>query len=174
MTGYTHSLIGGAIGLEAEALHPFVVPALFPALGQARFDSALSLLVGGAVLVLLGAFVARVPDLDLRLRLKHRGVTHSLLATVVAGAVVYTAVQLWMPAAALELGLVTAAAFLSHLIADCVNPTPVALLWPLPAYRPGWLPAAREKSLPGKAVEGIVWVLILGLVAGRVYQLIHR
>lgn len=150
------------------------MPVPFPALLQAHIGSLLGLLVGGAALVLLGAFVARVPDLDLQLRLKHRGITHSLLATVFAGAVVYAAVQLWMPAAALELGLVTGAAYLSHLVADSVNPTPLALLWPLPAYRPGWLPSVREKSLPGRAVEGIVWVLILGVVAGRVYQLIHH
>lgn len=125
-------------------------------------------LVGAALLILLGAFVARLPDLDLRLGITHRGVTHSLVAAAFVTAVVASVAGLVLPAAALELAAVTGAAYASHLVADSVNPTPVAILWPLPRYRPRWLPAARESSLAGRAVEAVVWVVILGLVAWRI------
>jgi hypothetical protein len=104
-------------------------------------------LIGGAVLILLGAFVARVPDLDLRVGLPHRGVTHSLVAAAVATALVCGLVSALMPQDAVVVAAVTGCAYLSHLAADGFNPMPQAVLWPMPRYRPRWLPSVREDSL---------------------------
>lgn len=120
------------------------------------------------VLVLLGVFFARLPDIDLRLGLPHRGVTHSILAAACVSFGVGSLVQLLMPAAAFELAAVTGAAYLSHMAADGINPTPEAVFWPLPRYRPRWLPSVREDSFAGRASEAVIWVLILGVIGWRV------
>lgn len=167
--GFTHSVIGGAIGLGVEALHP-LPPARLPHDAiDVHLMSGFGHLVAAGLLVLLAAFVAGLPDLDLRLGLRHRRVTHSLVAaatvTLFVGSV---AGALMTTPAALELALATGAAYLSHLAADSVNPMPVAILWPLRPYRPAWLPSVREDSLAGRAVEWVVLIGVAGLVAWQV------
>jgi membrane-bound metal-dependent hydrolase YbcI (DUF457 family) len=134
----------------------------------------IGLLIGGAALVLLGAFVARVPDLDLQLRLPHRGVTHSLVAAAAVTALIGVLVSSLKPSGAVVMAVVTGAAYLSHLAADGFNPMPEAVFWPMPRYRPRWLPSVREDSLAGRAVEGIVWMAILGGIAWRVMGIFGR
>lgn len=149
---------------------------VLPAAVDVGVSYNLGLVLGGALLVLLGAFVARLPDIDLRVGLPHRGMTHSTAAAAAATMIAALVTAAWIPPAALDVAAVTGAAYVSHLAADAVNPMPQALFWPLPGrYRPRWLPAAREASLQGRAIEGLVTLAILGMIGWRVVEVVaHR
>ncbi len=101
--------------------------------------------------------MAHIPDWDLRLHLPHRGATHSFVAAGLIAAVIGLAVHAVLPVWAVPAALLVVAAYGSHLTADLVNPSPMALIWPYPrTIRPRWLPAVREDSLGGRCVELIV------------------
>ncbi|MGH3264675.1 MAG: metal-dependent hydrolase [Trebonia sp.] len=130
--------------------------------------------LGGIFLVVLGAFAARLPDVDLRVGLLHRGATHSLAALAAATVVASLVTVAVVPAAAVDAAAVVGAAYLSHLMADLTNPTPMALGWPYSKrIRPHWLPAVREASLWGRVVEAMVVLAIVGAVAWRLLQALH-
>ncbi|HZU15043.1 MAG TPA: metal-dependent hydrolase [Candidatus Dormibacteraeota bacterium] len=151
MTGPTHAVVGAACAVPvAAATHAPLLP-----------------------VVVAGAVVARLPDLDLKLGLPHRGPTHSLAAAAVAAAVAagVRVRQVW-PGWALAAVLVVLVVWLSHLAADLVNPTPMALLWPLwwGRLRPGFLPAVREASLTGRVLELATLAAAVGLAGPVVWQ----
>ncbi|MGH7919888.1 MAG: metal-dependent hydrolase, partial [Candidatus Dormibacteraceae bacterium] len=99
----------------------------------------------------------------------------SILALAVVTVAAGLATAAWAPQAALEVAAVVGAAYLSHLLADSVNPTPLALLWPWPGcIRPSWLPAVIEDSWRGRAVEAVVTVAIVGLVGWRLWEAMRR
>jgi hypothetical protein len=150
VTGPTHAVIGAAGAVPvAAATHAPLLP-----------------------VVVAGAVVARLPDLDLKLGLPHRGPTHSLAAAVAAAVAAGARVRQVWPGWALAAVLVVLVAWLSHLAADLINPTPMALLWPLwwGRLRPGFLPAASEASLGGRIVELATLAAVVGLAGPVVWQ----
>ncbi|MGH7920968.1 MAG: metal-dependent hydrolase [Candidatus Dormibacteraceae bacterium] len=167
MTGPTHRVLGAAVGLGVMAIHPLTVSLPPGLISDAGLHDAGTVL-GAISLVVLGAFVARIPDWDLRVGLPHRGPSHSAIAVVASTVIAALLTIAIVPAAAVDVAAVTGASWLSHLVADSINPTPQALLWPWPGrQRPDWLPAVRESSPPGRLVEAVVVLAIVGVVGWR-------
>jgi inner membrane protein len=106
MNGKTHVRIALACGLYAAlALESQPVPMMS--------------IVGGAFLA------ARLPDVDINLPIKHRGLTHSVLLTaLLAFAAVY-----FLPR---NIALGAIVGYISHIIADMATVQGVGLLWPIP------------------------------------------
>lgn len=76
--------------------------------------------------IVAGAFVAaRLPDLDIKLPVRHRSVTHSILIT----ALLYFGVFYALPRP-LALGFMVG--YISHIAADMFTVNGVELLWPIP------------------------------------------
>ncbi|MDQ6795058.1 MAG: metal-dependent hydrolase [Chloroflexota bacterium] len=141
MTRPTHTFLGAAVAFPVAAMtHEPVLP-----------------------LAIAGSVVAHIPDWDLRLHLPHRGPTHSLATAGLVAAVIGLAVDAVLPAWAVSAVLLVLAAYLSHLAADLVNPTPMALLWPYRRRaRRRWLPAVREGTVSGRVVEvGVVLAVVV-------------
>lgn len=80
-----------------QALHPLRAPVVLPAAVDVGVSYNLGLVLGGALLVLLGAFVARLPDIDLRVGLPHRGMTHSTAAAAAATMIAALVTAAWIP-----------------------------------------------------------------------------
>lgn len=120
MMGHTHALIGSALGLGV-------------ALSTHANTNQTLLLLG------VGAVVALIPDIDhpqggirrklgclgnfLFGRLKHRGLTHTLIAIVAVGAAAFTALPPFI-------GEVVAMAYLSHILADMLTVSGLPIFWP--------------------------------------------
>jgi len=118
--------------------------------------------IAGGVLFVAGIMAATAPDLDLRLGLPHRGITHSLGAAMVAALLVLlTGTWVHFPAAPL-LALVVFLAWISHIAADLTNRMPVAVLWPL-KWGPFWW-GVPQASLFSVVEETAIWVLVLLLL----------
>ena len=120
MMGHTHALIGSALGLGAAlSIHASTNQAL--------------LLIG------IGAVAALIPDIDhpqgsirrklgclgnlLFGRLKHRGITHTLIALVAVAAAAFTALPPLI-------GVVVSIAYLSHILADMLTVSGLPIFWP--------------------------------------------
>jgi len=74
-------------------------------------------------LVLVSELASLLPDMDLKLGLKHRGVTHSLLAlALIVGAGWYVDHRLALP---------VAVGYSSHLILDMLTIWGIPILWPV-------------------------------------------
>jgi len=72
---------------------------------------------------LLTQVCALVPDLDIKLHLKHRGVTHSLLALLLISLGAWYTMPLLLPYVALGYG--------SHLFLDFLTVWGIPILWPV-------------------------------------------
>ena len=89
------------------------------ALAQSQHDPVLVMFV----LALTTELAALLPDLDLKLGIKHRGVTHSLLAlALIVGAAWYIDHRLALP---------IAIGYSSHLILDMLTIWGIPVLWPV-------------------------------------------
>jgi membrane-bound metal-dependent hydrolase YbcI (DUF457 family) len=118
------------------------------------------------VVRLLGR-VLRVP-LRLMVVLAHRGLTHSVLACVVAGVVCGALVSLVAPGLAVAAGGGLALGYGAHVVADACTPGGVALWAPLSRRRRWLLPAVariptgslREYVLAAALVAAAAWVLV--------------
>lgn len=75
------------------------------------------------LLAFVSQSAALLPDLDLKLKIKHRGVTHSLLALFIVGALIGWFGHEWITAAAV-LG------YASHLFLDLLTIHGIELLYP--------------------------------------------
>ena len=164
MRGHTHALFGLATLAAVEALTDFVPP--HPLQGV---PAGLALCAGAAI---LGALA---PDLDAEeasiqhelgglgsavrgglqfFGVKHRGLTHSGLATSLVMAISWLLGQrLGYP----HLGLAWGLGYLSHILADAMTVGGVPLLWPLPG-RVHLLPRPW-RIRTGGAVEGLVFLV---------------
>ena len=107
---------------------------------------------------LLGT-VARLP-LRFLILLGHRGLTHSLFASVLAGIVCWAAVSLVAPGVAVAAGVGLALGYGAHVAADACTPSGVALWAPLSRRRHWLLP--RSARIPtGSLREVAVATLLL-------------
>lgn len=180
MTGSTHALIGAAVAAPPALSAGSLSPSAFLAGGA---DEAVAGLLPVAAVWAVGMFSALLPDIDhpgselgryIHLPLDHRGPMHSLfvagLWVFIAGVTSYVLV----PRLTLAAAVVAALGFLSHLAADSINPSPMALFWPVvrEKVRPDWLPAVSQRSLAGKLVESGVWVAILGIAVGKLVSVL--
>lgn len=163
MTGRTHLLAGAAAGAALLALRG--AGAVDPkgavaALGAACLGALLpDIDCPQSLLSRKGGPLGAAPGLILR----HRGPTHSLVASLAAWAVAS-----WLCAACGFLGAVALAAlagYLSHLALDALTPGGVPLLWPLSGRRVG-LPVVRV----GSALEGLARLAILAALAWLVWR----
>lgn len=176
MTGPTHALIGAAaatpLALSAGSLSP-------PAPLAGGVNEAVAGVVPVAALWALGTFSALLPDIDhhgselgkhIHLPVEHRGPLHSLFVAGLWVFVVGVATHALIPRLALAAAGVAAFGFLSHLAADTINPSPMALFWPVVREKvhPDWLPAVSQRSFGGKLVEFGVCAAIISFA---VYKL---
>lgn len=143
MTGLTHRVLGAEVGLGVASV------------GAAIHHLALAgipIVVGAMA---LGMLAAQLPDWDLRLGIPHRGPTHSVVVALALTLLVTIATYALLLSAFVLVVVVVGLALASHLLADLTNRTPMALLWPIRRgrIRPKWLPAVREGTLEGAAVE---------------------
>jgi len=156
MMGHTHGLIGAAIGLGlATAFH---------------LDAQHTL-----GLIALGGAMALAPDIDhprapLRRkmgvaghlvlgRLKHRGITHTLIALVA----VATAAFCLLP---LPYALGAASGYLSHLLADMLTVSGLPVFWPYNRNSVHIIPnrfCITTNTLP----EHVLGLFLLLLIAGQ-------
>lgn len=120
MMGHTHALIGSCLALGAAI--------------ASHADPNHTLLMLAA-----GGLAALIPDIDhpqapirrklgcighlLFSGLKHRGVTHSLLALVAIGAAALTSLP-WL------IGVVVTIGYLSHILADMLTVSGLPVFWP--------------------------------------------
>lgn len=118
------------------------------------------------ILLIAGVIAGTAPDADLRLGLRHRGLTHSLWAAAVMGLLILVAGRLAHLAAAPVLALVVSLAWVSHIAADLTNRTSVGVLWPRRwgPYRFG----VREGSMVSLAEEWCVRLLVVALVLAEI------
>lgn len=80
-------------------------------------------IVSAALLGLLTQACAVLPDIDIKLKLKHRGVTHSLLALLLISLGAQHVAPLLVPYVASGYG--------SHLLLDFLTVWGIPILWPL-------------------------------------------
>lgn len=139
------------------------------AVGAAAASALVPLAHAPAVVVAVAAGAALLPDIDHprstlgrhvgNLGFRHRGATHSVgigaLFSTVVGAV---ASQLVPPRTAALFAAAVFVGYLSHLLADLVNPAPMPLAWPFVrrGLRPRWLWAVPEDSIRGRLLEWAV------------------
>ncbi len=89
-----------------------------------------------AALALLVSFAAPLPDIDLALpRLKHRGVTHTLLFTLAVPLAASTPLCLYSLAACAPVALLLAVSLTSHLVGDAMTVRGVEPLRPFSRVR---------------------------------------
>jgi membrane-bound metal-dependent hydrolase YbcI (DUF457 family) len=121
------------------------------------------------VLARLAGSLARLP-LRLLTVLRHRGVTHSLLACVAAALLCGAAVSLVAPGVAVAAGAGLALGYGAHLIADACTPSGIALWAPLSRKRRWLLPRAariptgslREYAVAAALAAAVAGVLFIG------------
>ena len=112
----------------------------------------------GPYAALLGGVVAVLPDLDIVLPfLKHRGITHSIWAVIVAGLAVGALLGM-------EAGIVAAAAVASHILIDLPNYAGVQVLWPKEAISFGWF---KGDNIAINALMILACAIILVLAYGN-------
>jgi membrane-bound metal-dependent hydrolase YbcI (DUF457 family) len=153
MRGPTHAVIG--LGVAT----PFAAVAM-----------PHSVIAAGALLA-AGVMAGTAPDVDLRLGLRHRGVTHSVWAAAAVALLVLVAGEAFEarypdPALATAvplLALVAGLAWVSHILADLTNRSRVAVFWPWWWGRFRW--GVREGSVPSLAEEWAVRLLVIALIA---------
>lgn len=106
--------------------------------------------------------IARLP-LRLLLVLKHRGVTHSLLACAVASIASGLIVSLVVPAAGVHFGAGVAIGYLAHIAADACTPSGVALFVPVSRRRRWLLPAPVR--IPTGSLREFAFTAIVAVAA---------
>ena len=110
-------------------------------------------------LALVAASVA--PDLDLLLGINHRGPTHSVGFAAMVGVAAFLAFRLLRDDAAVQIGLLAAAAVGIHILLDLLTAhSPVSIFWPL-SRREFVLPVVLLPSAP----TGEVLFTLRGLAA---------
>jgi membrane-bound metal-dependent hydrolase YbcI (DUF457 family) len=186
VTGSTHSTLGMAVGAAVAAntvglRQESVVASMFG--GHLSPIWAFAALVVG--LMLLGSTAALLPDADLPQApagrvvwlwllpgVRHRGPTHSIAAMVMATAVFGVVAWSLVPGLWPQVVLVVGFAYLSHLVADAPNPTPMAWLWPFVRrpLRPRWLPEVSERSWRGRVLEALITSKLVALGVLWAYQ----
>lgn len=133
----THAAVGLACGLALAQIGQFPLPA-------------------AVVVALTTEAAALLPDLDIRLHLPHRGITHSLLALLVIGNYLARPIGLWC-FAAVVLG------YCSHLVLDLVTSAGIPLLWPLVGRRFS-LMGLRTGGRADEVICMAAWAAIVGLM----------
>lgn len=134
----THAAAGLAIGFALGAYHQ--TPLL---------DSLLIAVVSEAA--------ALLPDLDLKLKIKHRTLTHSLLALFIIGALVH-----WFGQPVITVAVI--AGYASHLVLDMLTVQGIELLYPshrrikLMNFRTG---GKIDALLCVSALSGALWGVLL-------------
>jgi inner membrane protein len=91
--------------------------------------------------------------------LKHRGITHSLVACAAVAVGCWLLASLVVPGAALSVGAGVAIGYLAHVAADACTPSGVALFAPLSGRR-HWLLPSPVRIPTGSARERLVAVTI--------------
>lgn len=116
--------------------------------------------LGGAVVL----WLSTLPDVDMRLPVRHRGPTHSLLfLALVAGVLGAVGGALgagtYRPAGTLPgvgLGVVLGVVGIgSHLLADMLTPAGVNLFWPIPADPVSFYVARADNGLANYGLFGL-------------------
>lgn len=100
----------------------------------------------------------------------HRGPTHSLAATVVFGVFVWTVLHFVSPSLAVPAALGAVAGYLSHLLLDMLNISPVALWWP---FRKRGVLFGFSRIKVGSSSEkmlGVVMIAAVVLLVGSYVQ----
>ncbi|HIQ13458.1 MAG TPA: metal-dependent hydrolase [Thermoprotei archaeon] len=82
------------------------------------------------VIGLMAASLSSLPDIDIRLRIRHRGVTHSIFTGVIAGAIVGYIMYYFGYSYIYGFEVVTLA-FTSHIIGDLFTYRPFKPLYPI-------------------------------------------
>jgi membrane-bound metal-dependent hydrolase YbcI (DUF457 family) len=142
MTGNTHHIWGGAVSFG-----------VLYALGALRMPPTLDVSMVPLVATILGSVaLAGAPDVDLKLHLPHRTITHSLVWPLL--------ILFFVPA---PYGPALAAALASHIILDMLAGR-VQALWPLP----WWVGIQLVKT--GGATETMFNVVAGGLLIWMVLR----
>jgi inner membrane protein len=124
-----------------------------------RSDPILAFVGAGVVL-----WLSTLPDIDMRLPVRHRGPTHSLLFLGVVAAVLGAAggalgVGTYRPVGVLPgvgLGVLLGVVGIgSHLLADMLTPAGVNLFWPLPAESKSFSVARADNTLANYGLLGL-------------------
>ena len=103
-------------------------------------------------------WLARLP-LRALVVLRHRGLTHSLVATAGAAVACGLLASLVAPPAAITVGAGVAIGYLAHVAADACTPSGVALFAPVSGRR-RWLLPSPARIPTGSAREQMVAVLL--------------
>jgi inner membrane protein len=163
MMGHTHSLIGSALGLGVAL--------------STHADSRHTLLLLG-----IGAVVALLPDIDhpqapirrklgclgnvLFGRLKHRGITHTLIAILAVGAAAYVALPPFI-------GELVIMAYYSHILADMLTVSGLPVFWPYKKESYHLLPkrlCMTTNTLPERLIAFVLVLLILSKIPVMIPQ----
>lgn len=159
MMGHTHALIGSTLGLAlATAFHSDVNSTL--------------------VLVGLGGGLALLPDIDhprgsIRQKLgavghlslfwlKHRGITHTLIALVAITAAAFMLLPL-------PYAIGAASGYLSHLLADMVTVSGLPVFWPYKRESMHILPK-RLRLTTNTLPEHLLALLLMLFLVGKIPQ----
>ncbi len=133
-----------------------------------RSDPLLAFVGAGVVLSL-----STLPDVDLRLPVRHRGPTHSLLFLalvagtlgIVGGALGVGSYQPVETLPGVGLGVVLGVVGIgSHLLADVLTPAGVNLLWPVPAAPVSLDVARSDNPLANYSLLGLGLAASVGVV----------
>jgi membrane-bound metal-dependent hydrolase YbcI (DUF457 family) len=116
-------------------------------------------LVAGAAGALL-----RLPLVAFAALASHRALTHSVLASVAATALVGVALTPFAPAVALVVAGGVGIGYASHVLADACTPAGVRLWWPL-SRRRVWLLPRRGRIATGSVREAVLAVTVVGATA---------
>lgn len=154
MMGHTHGLIGAAVGLGVATVYHLTPEA--------------SLMLAG-----LAGGLALLPDIDhphskMRQKmgvvghvglfwLKHRGITHTLIALVAVAAAAYMLLPLPYAVGA-------AGGYLSHLLADMMTVSGLPILWPYKRESLHLLPKRLRlttNTLPEHLLAGLLMVFLV-------------
>ena len=124
-----------------------------------RSEPILAFVGAGVVL-----WLSTLPDIDMRLPIRHRGPTHSLLFLALVAGVLGAAggalgVGTYQPVGVLPgvgLGVVLGVVGIgSHLLADMLTPAGVNLFWPLPAESRSLYLARADNTLANYGLLGL-------------------
>ena len=107
-------------------------------------------------------WIARIP-LRALVVLKHRGITHSLVAAAVAATACGLLASLVAPAAAVTVGVGVTIGYLAHVAADACTPSGVALFAPISSRRRWLLPSFAR--VPTGSVRELMVALVLTVAA---------
>lgn len=104
----------------------------------------------------------------------HRGPTHSVFITALFGVLLWAVLHVLYPSLALSVSLGATAGYLSHILLDLLNVSPLALWWPF--RKRGvrfWFPRIRVGSFAEKLISVVMAVAVV-ILAGNYTQSILR